>query len=154
MKLGRVKQCDPHLCPFSVGRSQKENIREGSFIARLSWIVFLLNIPWGRSLHHMRGRKWNEIIFIHIFMCDGYWIWSFSHWMRGLNEMVLCDTHLRYFISNEDSHLLKSSQSKSRKCHLLELSSTSFSVRIHLLFFFNLSLHFPNWPVYKIHWCL
>lgn len=83
MKLGRVKQCDPHLCPFSVGRSQMENIREASFMARLSWIVFLLNIPCEVSLFITWGEESemklysfffysNEIIFIHIFLCDGY----------------------------------------------------------------------------------
>ena len=118
MKLGRVKQCDPHLCPFSVGRSQMENIREGSFMARLSWIVFLYNIPCEVSLFITWGEESEmKLYFIHIFMCDGHLIWSFSHWMRGLNGMVLYDTHLRYFISNEDSHPLKSSQSESRKCH-------------------------------------
>ena len=69
MKLGRVKQCDPHLCPFSVGRSQKGNIREGSFMARLSWIVFLYNISCEVSLFITWGEESEMKLYSFTYFC-------------------------------------------------------------------------------------
>jgi hypothetical protein len=46
-----------------------ENIREGSFIARLSWIVFLLNIPCEVGLFITWGVESEMKLYSFTFLC-------------------------------------------------------------------------------------